>query len=117
MEETPKVIDASEFLLVISNLPDLETAQSLAAALLQGHAAACVNILPACKSIYRWQGAVEEADEVPVFIKTTAACYANVERIIARHHPYDIPEIIALPLHAGSPAYLQWVGDQIRTEL
>lgn len=113
MENTP---DAAEFVLVISNLPDRGSAETLAAALLQSHAAACVNILSPCKSVYRWQGAVEEAEEVPVFIKTTTACYANVERLIARHHPYEVPEIIAVPLQAGSPAYLQWVAEQIRAE-
>jgi periplasmic divalent cation tolerance protein len=113
MNETP---DASEFLLVISNLPDRDSAETLAAALLQSHAAACVNILSPCKSVYRWQGAVEEAEEVPVFIKTTVACYPAAMQLIERHHPYDVPEIIALPLHGGSPAYLQWLAEQVRAE-
>jgi len=105
-----------EFLLVISNLPDRASAETLAAALVQAQAAACVNIMAPCKSIYRWQGAVEEAEEVPVLIKTTAACYPAAERIILRHHPYDVPEVIALPILEGAPAYLQWLGEQIKSE-
>jgi periplasmic divalent cation tolerance protein len=100
---------SAEYLLVISNLPDRASAETLAAALLQRRAAACVNIFAPCKSIYRWKGAVEEAEEVPVFIKTTAGCYALVEKIIRELHPYEVPEVIALELSQGLPAYLQWL--------
>lgn len=106
----------SECVLVISNLPDRASAELLAAVLLQEQAAACVNILAPCKSVYRWKGSVEEAEETPVLIKTTAACYAAAEKIIRQNHPYELPEIIAIPITGGSAPYLEWVAAQIRTE-
>ena len=106
----------SECVLVISNLPDRASAELLAAALLQGRAAACVNILAPCRSVYRWKGAIEQAEEVPVLIKTTAACYPAAEKIIRQHHPYELPEIIALPITGGAAPYLEWVAAQTRAE-
>ena len=103
-------------LLVISNLPDRQNAETLAAALVQRHAAACVNILAPCKSVYRWQGAVEEAEEVPILIKTTESRYALVEKVIRELHPYDVPEIIALNISNGLPAYLQWLREETKLE-
>jgi len=99
-------------LLVISNLPDRATADRLAQALVERRLAACVNILAPCRSVYRWEGAVESAEEHPVLIKTTAERYAAVEEAIRGLHPYEVPEIIALPLAAGLHAYLQWVADE-----
>jgi periplasmic divalent cation tolerance protein len=101
---------AEETLLVISNLPDRAAAESLARALVERRLAACINILPPCRSVYRWQGAVEQADEVPLLIKTTRARYAELEAALGELHPYAVPEIIALPLAAGLPAYLDWVS-------
>ena len=101
---------ADETLLVISNLPERAAAESLACQLIGRRLAACVNILAPCRSVYRWQGAVEQADEVPVLIKTTRARYAELEAALRELHPYEVPEIIALPLTAGLPAYLDWVG-------
>jgi len=72
--------------------------------------AACVNILPRVQSVYRWQGAVESASEIPLLIKTTAANYPALENAIRAQHPYEIPEIIALPVERGLPAYLNWVA-------
>lgn len=103
---------AEETLLVISNLPDRATAETLAAALVERRLAACVNILAPCRSVYRWQGALEQADEVPLLIKTTRARYAELEAAVRELHPYELPEIIALPLAAGLPAYLDWVGTE-----
>jgi periplasmic divalent cation tolerance protein len=96
-------------LLVFTNLPDRESALALARTLVDAQVAACVNVLGGCTSIYRWQGAVESADEVPVLIKTRAALYAEVERVIRARHPYDVPEIVAVPITHGLPAYLEWV--------
>jgi periplasmic divalent cation tolerance protein len=101
-------------LLVISNLPDRATADRVAQALVERRLAACVNILAPCRSVYRWEGAVESAEEHPVLIKTTAERYAAVEEAIRGLHPYEVPEIIALPLAAGLPGYLQWVADETR---
>ena len=98
--------------LVITNCPDEETANRIALAVVEAKLAACVNILPRVQSIYRWQGAVESAVEVPLLIKTTAAAYPALEAAIRKNHPYDVPEIIALPITAGLPAYLNWVAEE-----
>jgi len=99
-----------ETLLVLTNCPDEETANSIALAVVEAKVAACVNILPRAQSIYRWQGAVESATEIPLFIKSTAANYPALEKLIAGLHPYETPEIIALPITQGLPAYLNWVA-------
>jgi periplasmic divalent cation tolerance protein len=100
--------------LVISNLPDRASAERLAQALIERRLAACVNILAPCRSVYRWQGAVESAEEVPVLIKTTADRYSALEEAIRGLHPYELPEIVAVPMTAGLPAYLDWVTGETR---
>lgn len=97
-------------LLVLTNCPDEATANALALALVEAKLAACVNILPRVQSIYHWQGKVESASEIPLLIKTTTVNYAALEAEIRARHPYDIPEIIALPVTGGLPAYLNWVA-------
>lgn len=104
----------SEVLLVISNMPDRATAERIAGALVASHAAACVNVLAACSSIYRWEGKVEHATEVPLLIKTTAGAYPQLEAKLRTLHPYAVPEIIAIPISAGLPAYLDWVKTETR---
>jgi periplasmic divalent cation tolerance protein len=101
-----------EPLLVLTNVPDQDVAEKLAHALIESRAAACVNVLAACRSIYRWQGAVETADEIPLLIKTTAANYPMVEAIVRAQHPYDVPELIATPITHGLPAYLDWLAKE-----
>jgi len=101
-------------LLVLSNLPDEASARRLADALLGQRAAACVNILSTCTSVYRWQGQVETASEVPVLMKTTRAAYPRLEKIVRELHPYELPEIIAVPASAGLPGYLQWVVQETK---
>jgi periplasmic divalent cation tolerance protein len=101
-----------EPLLVLTNLPDVASAEKLARALIESRAAACVNVLAACHSIYRWQGAIETATEIPLLIKTTAENYPRVEAIVRTHHPYDIPELIATPITHGLPAYLDWLATE-----
>lgn len=98
-----------EPLLVLTNVPDDAHAEKLALALVESRAAACVNIMAPCRSIYRWQGAVERADEIPLLIKTTAENYPRVEHIVRAQHPYAVPELIALPITHGLPAYLDWL--------
>jgi periplasmic divalent cation tolerance protein len=97
-------------LLVITNCPDETSANAIALAVVEARLAACVNILPRVQSVYRWQGAVESASEIPLLIKTTAANYPALENAIRAQHPYEIPEIIALPVERGLPAYLNWVA-------
>lgn len=101
-----------EALLVLTNLPDAESARALAAQLVENRLAACVNVLAPCRSVYRWQGKIETAAEVPILIKTTRAAYPRLEKIIREHHPYELPEIIALPVEAGLPGYLAWVAQE-----
>ena len=96
-------------LLIMTNLPDTESAQSLATHLVEQRLAACVNILAACRAVYRWKGEIETASEVPLLIKTTAERYGALEAAILAHHPYELPEIIAVPVEGGLPEYLAWV--------
>ncbi|HEY3326072.1 MAG TPA: divalent-cation tolerance protein CutA [Novimethylophilus sp.] len=98
--------------LVMTNLPSRETALQLAETLIGNRAGACVNVLAPCLSIYHWQGKTQSAEEIPVLIKTTAERYAEVERLIRERHPYELPEIICVPVNAGLPAYLQWIDDE-----
>lgn len=99
-----------EAILVITNLPDRDAARQLADRLMAERLAACINILAPCESVYRWQGKIETAQEIPVLIKTLKAHYDKVEKTIRQCHPYELPEIIAVPIIAGLPAYLDWLG-------
>jgi periplasmic divalent cation tolerance protein len=99
-------------LLVLTNLPDRAAAERLADALIEKRVAACVNILAPCRSVYRWQGAVQRDEEHPMLIKSTEERYAALEAAIRDGHPYELPEIIALPVERGLPAYLDWVAAQ-----
>jgi len=101
-----------EPLLILTNVPDVASAEKLAHALIERRAAACVNVFAACRSIYRWQGTVETADEIPLLIKTTAENYPLVEEIVCAQHPYDVPELIAIPITHGLPAYLDWLATE-----
>lgn len=100
-----------EAVLIISNFPDQKTATLLAEALMEQRLAACVNVLSPCVSIYRWQGKIESAGEVPVLIKTRKQHYDRVEQLIKMMHPYELPEVIMVPITGGLPAYLQWIAD------
>ncbi|MFL9927410.1 divalent-cation tolerance protein CutA [Herbaspirillum lusitanum] len=108
---------AEQVLLVFSNLPDQPLAETLARMLVEQGLAACVNILPPVQSIYRWQGKLEQASEVSLMIKTTQARYAELEAAIRAAHPYEVPEILAIPAGAGLPSYLQWVVDETKKDL
>jgi periplasmic divalent cation tolerance protein len=99
-------------ILVLTNLLDIGTARALAQQLVANRLAACVNILPAVESIYRWQDVVEQAGEVTLLIKSVQSRYSELESAIRAAHPYQIPEIIALPIIAGLPAYLDWVSKE-----
>jgi len=99
-------------LLVFTNLPDRASAERLADLLLERGLAACVNILAPCRSVYRWKGAVQHDEEHPMLIKTTAGRYAELEQALREGHPYELPEIIAVPIERGLPAYLDWVASE-----
>ncbi len=102
----------AETLLVLTNLPDADSAKRVARQLVEQRLAACVNILPACTSVYRWNDAIESAAEVPLLIKTTLARYPDLQAALTEVHPYELPEIVAVPLHEGLPAYLAWVDTE-----
>jgi len=106
-----------DIIVVLTNLPDRAAAVRLAEALVAGRLAACVNVLPECTSVYRWKGKLESAVEVPVLIKTGAARYDAVEAAIRALHPYELPEIIAVPAVHGLARYLQWVADESATSI
>lgn len=101
-------------LLVFTNLPDEQSAARLAQKLIEQRAAACVNRLAPCTSTYRWEGKVETATEVTLLIKTTRESYPRLEQLIREAHPYELPEIIAVPVSAGLPGYLRWVDQETR---
>ena len=101
---------ADDFLLVLTNLPNRDSAESLARALVEQKLAACVNLLAPCRSVYRWKDEVQNDEEHPMLIKTTHERYPALEAAIRAGHPYELPEIIAVQLAAGLPAYLDWVA-------
>lgn len=103
-------------LLVITNLPDRASAEAMAERLVQARVAACVNLLAPCRSVYRWEGRVQSEEEHPLLVKTTVAAYPALEAAIRASHPYELPEIIAVPVERGLPAYLAWVDAETRPE-
>ncbi|MFM9968077.1 MAG: divalent-cation tolerance protein CutA [Burkholderiales bacterium] len=106
----------NDVLLVITNLPSAEAAEKLAINLVEGRLAACVNRLAPCRSVYRWEGKLSQDEEHPLLIKTTRERYAALEAAIHAGHPYELPEIIAVPITAGLPEYLNWVVGETRAE-
>ena len=101
-------------LLVVTNLPDRASAEKLAALLIERRLAACVNLLPPCDSVYRWRGDIQHDEEHPLLIKTAQDRYAEMEALIRANHPYELPEIIAVTIVHGLPAYLQWIVSETR---
>ncbi|MGD9255635.1 MAG: divalent-cation tolerance protein CutA [Chromatiales bacterium] len=95
-------------LLIYCTCPDRITAGKLATQLVEGGLAACVNILPGVESLYRWQGKIERDSEILLLIKSDAAHFDALEDTISRLHPYEVPEILAVPVEAGHQPYLEW---------
>jgi len=106
--------DTADALVVLTTLEKHEDGERIAALLIERELAACVQILPSMISIYRWQGAVERASEVLLLIKTTRGAYQRLETAIKENHPYQTPEIIALPVETGSCEYLNWLGSSVK---
>jgi periplasmic divalent cation tolerance protein len=98
-----------DLLLVLSTCPGTEVAESLARALLEASLAACVNITPGLRSIYRWNGSVQSDEEVLMMIKTTADRFPALREALVELHPYEVPEVVALPIVDGHDAYLRWI--------
>ena len=109
-------MDAHDARLVFCTCPDMPTAQALARHLVEQRLAACVNLLPPMQSVYRWQGQVEQAEEVQLLVKTCADRLDALTAAITHLHPYEVPEILALTPSAGLPAYLDWIRAQTREE-
>lgn len=101
---------AGAAILVLTQLPDLAAARSLARALVEARLAACVSIGAPVESLYHWQGKIETAAEVPVVVKTQADRYAEVEAAIRARHPYELPEILAVPASNGLAPYVDWIA-------
>lgn len=99
----------TEVLVVLCTFPDEEKARQIGAALVERQVAACVNLLPGSRSIYRWKGGIQEDGEVLALIKSTREAYPGLEQALLELHPYEVPEVLALPVAAGSAAYLDWL--------
>lgn len=99
-------------MIVLTTLPNPESARQLARGLVEARLAACVNVLSPCLSVYRWQGELNEDGEIPVIIKTRAELYDRIEAYVREHHPYELPELVALDITHGLPGYLDWLAGE-----
>lgn len=98
-------------ILILCTAPDLATAERLGRGLVEAKLAACVNLLPGVRSIYTWKGAVEDAEEVQLLVKTTARRFEALEGFVREHHPYEVPELVVLPIEGGGASYLAWLRE------
>ena len=101
---------AGAAILILTQMPDRASAQSLARSLVEARLAACVSIGTPVESLYHWQGQIETAQEFIVAVKTRSERYAAVEAAIRARHPYELPEIIAVPVIDGFAPYLDWIA-------
>jgi periplasmic divalent cation tolerance protein len=109
-------MNAAPFCVCLVTTPSEEAAAKIARALVEESLAACVNIVPAVRSIYRWQGKIEDDAEALMVIKTRRARFPALEARVRELHSYTTPEIIALPLDAGSEPYLSWLATETRSD-
>ena len=100
--------------LVLCTFPTIDSARQIGTVLVEKQLAACVNLIPAVESVYRWQGKLETAAEVLALIKTSAAAFPEFERELATLHPYEVPEIIAIEPAAVAETYARWVLAEMR---
>lgn len=103
-----------DVLLCLTTCPDAASAEHIAVALIEEQLAACVNLLPGLRSVYRWQGVIERADEHLLLIKTTTGIYPALQARLLELHPYELPELLAVKPADGLLAYLQWVADAVQ---
>jgi periplasmic divalent cation tolerance protein len=103
-------------LIVLTTMPDMDSAQRLAEGLVDESLAACVNILPQMQSIYNWKRERQQGSEHQLIIKTSADQYENIEKWIKNQHPYELPEILAIPIQKGLEEYLEWVNENCGTK-
>jgi len=104
----------TDAMLVLTTLPNSDAAADLAKKVVGEKLAACANVMPAVRSIYRWQGAVQDENEVLVLLKTRQARFEKLKARILELHPYDVPEVIAIPVEQGHGAYLDWIANETR---
>jgi periplasmic divalent cation tolerance protein len=116
MQAAPMIVTAEEVRIVLSTAESREEAERIARALVEQRLAACVNLIPGLTSIYRWQGAVESADEILLLIKTTEANLKDLEAALRELHSYDVPEFLVLDAEAASSAYLSWLLESTNPE-
>lgn len=107
---TPAAPITRSALLILTTLPNRAGAEALARDLLAARLAACVQIGATLQSLYHWRGEIETAEETPVAVKTRSELYGRVQEAIRQRHPYELPEIVAVPITDGSPAYLDWIA-------
>ena len=103
-------------IVVVSTCSSEEEAERLARMLVERRLAACVNVIPRVRSFYRWQGAIESADELLLVIKSSRELFAQLRDALAAGHSYEVPEIIAIPVVGGSEAYLNWIDASLQSE-
>jgi len=104
---------STELFTVLMTAPDAEVAERLARTLVDERLAACANIVPGVVSVYRWEGEVQRDSEVLVILKTSAEVLDDLESRAVELHPYDVPEVLALPVRGGHGPYLDWVRAEV----
>lgn len=101
------------FIIALNTCPNAEVASKIARQLVENNLAACVNILPTIQSVYRWQGNIEQDNESLLIIKTRQDKFCQLEALIRQHHPYELPEIVAVPINTGLNEYLNWIDQSL----
>jgi periplasmic divalent cation tolerance protein len=104
---------SSDALVVLCTVPDEPTAERLARGIVEARLAACVNVLGGVRSFYRWKGAIQDDRELQLVIKTRRARFEALATWLAREHPYEVPEVLALPVVVGASSYLRWLCEQV----
>lgn len=102
------------YLFLLNTCPNETVAQQLAHVLVQNELVACVNIIPQIRSVFKWQGQITEENEVLLLMKTRQECYTEIEALLQKQHPYQVPELIALPIETGLAQYLQWIDETVK---
>lgn len=105
----------SDYCIVLCTCPDAKSAESIADNLVENQLAACVNIVSGMTSVYRWKGKIEKSQELLLIVKSKSAVFSTVKNAILKIHPYELPEIISIPLQNGYSDYLSWIDNNIVT--
>lgn len=103
-----------KYCCVLTTVPTIQKARQLAGLLVSGKLAACAQILPGLESHYYWRGKKEISKEVLILLKTRSSVYKKLEATLLKNHPYEVPEIVCLPILKGSPSYLNWISTQVK---